>query len=131
MSVHAFVTAVRALPEPTVLLILNGIDEVLADLLGGGPRVTMLAENNLAQLLLVPVIHSIILLRLLLLLLLDLSRVGVQILLGSLALQAQVVAELASLTLLTMTLLEEHADNGLRIDTKRYFLRLHRLEQLR
>lgn len=129
MSVHALVTTIGTSPEPSVLLVLDGIDEVFADLLGRASRVSVLAGNDLAQLLFVPVVHGILLLHLILILL-HIPRIGVQILLGSLTFGVQVMAELALTALFTVALLVENTDNGLGVDTKRNLLHLDRLEQL-
>lgn len=127
MSVHALVTSIRTNPEPTVLLVLDCLDEVFADLVSRRPGVTMLAHDDLAKLLLIPLVHGIALL----LLFFRLSRIGVKILLGRLALYIRVVTELALATLLTVALLEEHAKHGLRIHTKGNLLHLDGLEQLK
>lgn len=49
MLVHALVAAVRAHPKPAVLAILYSIDEELADFVGCGFRVSVLAEDDLPQ----------------------------------------------------------------------------------
>lgn len=126
MLIHALITSIRASPEPAILLVLDCLDKVLADLVGSRPRVTVLAHHDTAQLLLVPLIHGIGLL----LILLVLTRIGVKILLGRLALDIHVVAELALLALLTTTLLVEDTKNGLGIHTEGHLLHLDRLEQL-
>ncbi len=126
MSVHALVTSIGTNPEPTVLLVLNCLNEVFADLVSRRPRVTVLAHDDLAKLLLIPLVHGIALL----LLLLRLSRIGVKILLSRLALYIRVVTELALATLLTVALLVEHAKHGLRIHTEGDLLHLDGLEQL-
>lgn len=129
MLVHALVTSIRTSPEPTVLLVLDSLDEVLADLIRSRARVTVLAEDDLAQLLLIPVVNRILLLRLFLGRL-HVSGIGVEILLGRLALNTRVVTELALATLLTVTLLVENAKHSLRIHTEGNLLNLHGLEQL-
>lgn len=86
----------------------------------------MLAENNAAQLLLVPCIHGIDLL----LFLLGFARVGVQILLGSLALDVHVVAELALAAFFAAALLVEDTQHSLRVHAKGHLLHLDGLEQL-
>ena len=129
MLVHALVTSIGTSPEPTVLLVLNRLNEVLADLVRSRSRVAVLAENDLAKLLLIPVIDSILLLSLFLRRL-HVSRVGVQISLGRLALHASIVTELALAALFAVALLVENAKNSLRINTKRHLLNLNRLEQL-
>ena len=68
----------------------------------------MLFADDLRQLVLVPVLHPLILL---------LSVVGVEVLLGRLPLHGRVVRELAFVALLAEALLEEGAEDGLGIDT--------------
>lgn len=89
----------------------------------------MLAENDTTKLLFVPVIHSILLL---LLFLFDIliTRIGVKILLGCLALDIGVVGELALAAFFTVALLEEKTQYRLRVDTESDLLDLYRLEQL-
>lgn len=128
MLVHALVTTVGTSPEPTILLVLDRLDEVLANLVGGGTGVSVLAHDNAAQLLLVPCVHGIGLLCLFGVL--CIARIGVQILLGSLALDVQVVTEFTLATLLTATLLVELTQYGLRVDTKGHLLNLHWLEKV-
>lgn len=130
MLVHALVAAIRTGPEPAVLLVLDGLDEVLADLLGRRARVSMLAHNDIAQLLLVPVVYRVSLLSLLLGRL-DVSRVGVKIDLGRLALHVGVMAEFALAALLTVALLEEDTKHGLGVHAEGHLLDMHGLEQLR
>ena len=55
MLVHALVTSIWTNPEPSILAILDGLDKVLADLVGGGALVALLAQDDAPQLLLVPV----------------------------------------------------------------------------
>lgn len=129
MLVHALITTIRTNPEPTILLVLHSLNKEFADLVGSRPWVSMFAQHDTAQLLLVPLIHSISLLSVLLAFP-GITRVGVQILLGRLALNVQVMTELALATLLTTTLFVELAQNSLRVDTKWNFLHLDRLEQL-
>lgn len=129
MLVHALVASVWTCPEPTVLLVLDGLDEELAHLVCRGLRVAVLAEYDIAQLLLVPLIHVVLLLALLLFLLLLVSTVGVQAPLLRLALHVQVVGELASLALFAVALLEKLAEHGLGVDTERHLLHLDRLEE--
>lgn len=129
MLVHALVPAVRTGPEPAVLAHLDGLDEVLADLVRGGLGVAMLAQDNAAELLLVPVGHVVPFPPLLFLLLLLLPGVGVQVALLPLALHGQVVAELAFLALLARALLVELAQHGLGVHTEGDFLYLDGLEE--
>lgn len=129
MLVHALITSIRASPEPAILLVLDRLDKVLADLIGGGTRITVLAEHDAAQLLLIPIIHSIGLL-LLFLGFFGITRVGVQILLGRLPLNVQVMAELALATLVATALLVEDTQNSLRVHAERNLLYLYGLEQV-
>ena len=128
MLVHALVTSIGTSPEPSILLVLHSIDEIFANLLGGRSGVSVLAENHLAKFLFIPIIHGILLLRLLLRLLI-IPGIGVKILLGSLALGVQVVAELALATLFAVSLFVENTDDGLRVDTERNLLDLDGLEE--
>lgn len=91
MLVHALVASIRTCPEPTVLLVLDRLDEELAHLVGCCLGVAVLAEHNIPQLLFVPVVHVVLLLALLFLFLLLVSAVGVQAPLFGLALDVQVV----------------------------------------
>lgn len=128
MLIHALITPIRTNPKPTILLVLDCLDEVLAHLIGRRPWVTMLAEHNAAQFLLVPVIHRIGLL--LVLGIFDVARVGVKILLGRLTLNVQIVTEFALLALLTASLLVEHTQYGLRVHAEGDLLYLDGLKQL-
>jgi len=123
--IHALIASIRANPEPAILLVLHRLDKVLADLVGGCTRVTMLAHHDAAQLLLVPLVHGV---GLLLILLVLLTRISVEILFGRLALNVHVVTELASFALFAATLLVEDTQNGLGIDAKGDLLHLNRLE---
>lgn len=78
MLVHALVTAIRTSPEPTILSILDSLDEELAHLVGCRLGVTVLGHDDIAQLFLVPISHIILLPLLILLLLLQLPRIGIQ-----------------------------------------------------
>lgn len=49
MLIHALVASIRTSPEPTVLSVLDGIDEELADFVRGGLGIAMLARDNLPQ----------------------------------------------------------------------------------
>lgn len=129
MLVHALVTTIGASPEPSILLVLDSFDEILADLLGRRSGVAVLAKNNAAEFLFIPFIHSILLL-FLFFILLDISGIGVEILLGSLALQVQIVTEFALAALFAVALLVENTDDRLRVDAKRNLLHLYGLEEV-
>lgn len=129
MLVHALITTIRTDPEPTILLVLHSLNKEFADFFGSRPWISMFAQHDTAQLLFVPLIHSISLLSVLLAFL-SITRVSVQILLRRLALNVQVMTELALATLLTATLLVELAQNSLWVDAKWNLLYLDRLEQL-
>ena len=129
MLILAGVTSIGTDPEPTVLLVLDRLDEELADLISSRLRVSVLAEDDVAQFLFIPVVHRILLL-VLFFRGLHVSGIGVQILLSSLALHIRIVTELALLSLFTIALLEEDTQNGLGVHTKGNLLHLHRLEQL-
>lgn len=130
MPIHAFIASIRTDPEPAILLIFHSLDKVLADLIGSRPRIPMFTLHNVPQFFLIPIVHGIGLL-LLLLRLFRIPRIRVNILFGRLPLDAQIMAELALLPLLTMTLFEEDAENRLGIHAKRHLLHLHRLKQVR
>lgn len=123
--VHALVATIRTGPEPSVFLILDGLDEVLAHLLCRRTWISVLAEYHTSQLFLVPLIHSIRFL-----VLFYISRICIKIFLGRLPLHSRVMAELALFTLFTEALFEKGTKHGLRIDTKGHLLRLQRLKQL-
>jgi hypothetical protein len=124
--IHALIASVRTCPEPAVFLILHSLNKVFAHLIRRGLRIAMLAHNHLPQLLLVPRIHRILFLRILL----RISRVRVQILLGSFPLHVRIVTELAFPSLLAVTLLEKHTEHCLRVDSEWDFLDLYWLEEL-
>lgn len=130
MLVHALVSTVRAHPEPSVLLVLNGLDEVFAHLVGGCLGVAVFAQHDLSQLSLVPLVHVVLLLGLLFRLLLLVSAVGVQTPLFGLALDGQVVREFAPLALFAVALLEELAEDRLGVDTEWHLLDLYGLEEV-
>ena len=129
MLVHALVTTIGASPEPSIFLVLDSFDEKLADLLGRCSGVPVLVKNNAAKLLFIPIIHGILLL-FLFLILLNISGIGVEILLGSLALHIRVVTKFTLTALFAVALLVEHTKDSLRVDAKRNLLHLHGLEQL-
>lgn len=129
MLIHALITPIGAGPEPAILLVLDGLDEVLANFFGSRTWIAVLAENNLAQLLLVPVVDGIGLLGLLLRSL-NVTGIGVKILLGSFPLDVHIVTELALLALLAMTLFKVDTENSLGIHAEGDLLDLHGLEQL-
>ena len=78
MLVHALVAAIGTSPEPTILAILDSLDEELAHLVGCRLGVTMLGHDDITQLLLIPISHIILLPLLILLLLFQFSRIGIQ-----------------------------------------------------
>lgn len=120
MFVFAVIAAVWTHPEPTVFAVLDSLDEEFAHLVGGGLLITLLGQNDTSELLLVPVIRSL----LLLLFLLFCSTIRVQIDLLGLALDREIMGELALLALLTVTLFVEDTDNGLGVDAEGNFLDL-------
>lgn len=134
MPVHALITTIRTSPEPTILAILDGLDKVLAHLVRRRLGIAMLAHDDLTQLLLIPIIHTLLLLGSLLvvlvLALLALARVRVQRLLGTLHADAEVMRELALAALFAGALFEKLAHDRLGIDAERHLLHLHGLEQL-
>jgi hypothetical protein len=86
----------------------------------------MLAHDDVSEFLLVPLVHRVLVLGLGPF---CISCVRVQVPLSGLALDAEIVAELAFPPLFAMALFEKLTDNGLGIDAKRYFLHLYGLEQ--
>lgn len=87
----------------------------------------MLTEDNVAQLLFIPVFHAI--LPLFFLFGLFVPAIRVKRFLLSFSLDGQVMRKLAFLALVAVPLLEELTHDCLRIDTKRDFLYLYRLEE--
>ena len=49
MFIHALVAAIGTGPEPAILSVFHGINEVFADFVGGGFRVTVFREDDLAE----------------------------------------------------------------------------------
>ena len=129
MPIHALITTIGTSPEPAIFLILDRLNKVLADLVGRGTGIPLFAQHDLAQFLFIPVVHSILLLRLFLSSL-NITRISVQILFSGLPLDIQVMTELALLALLAIALFMEHTEHGLRIHTERNLLRLQWLKQL-
>lgn len=127
MLVHALVTSIRASPEPSILLVLYSLDKVFANLVGGCTRIAVFAEDNAAQLLLVPILHLVGLFRAVCFLL-RITGVGVQVLLGGLALNVGVVTKLALAALFATAFLEKETQYSLWVDTKGYLLSLDGLE---
>lgn len=125
MSIHALFT-VRTGPEPAVFTVLNGIDEILANLFSSSPWVTMLRQDNFSQLLLIPSNHIIFLL----LILFSLPRILVQIPLFLFPPNIQIVTELALLPSITIPSLEELAEYRLGVYAERHFLDLDGFEEL-
>ena len=151
--VHALVAAIRAGPEPTVLAVFDGGDEVFADLFGGGFGVAVFREDDLVEFgfflgvssllnliftyfvgvwggkhTFIPVSHIILFPVPLFLLFVLLPCVLIQILLLRFPLYAQIVTKFALLPFFAVPLLVEYAHHRLRVHTKRYLLHLHRLE---
>lgn len=63
MTVFALVSSVRAFPEPAVLLVFNGVQEVFANNFRGlvevGGIFAVLFRNRFLELFLVPVLHRV------------------------------------------------------------------------
>jgi hypothetical protein len=127
--VHALVAAIGTSPEPTILAILDSFNKELAHLVGSRLGVTMLRLDNITQLLLIPISHIILFLFLICLLLLQLSRIGVQTLLLTLDTLTQVVRKLALPSLLTSALFEKLTQHGLGVYSKGHLLDLNGLEE--
>ena len=115
MPIHALLTTVWALPKPTVLSVLDSLEEELANLVGSGLGVTVLAQDDFIELLLVPLVHGIVLLLVVLV-----SDVSVEVLLLRFATGVERVAKLALGSLVTSTCLPEGTGDTLGIDTKRH-----------
>jgi len=62
MDVFATISTIGTSPEPSIFAVLDGLNEELADFVGGGLGVAVLGKNNFVEFLLVPVIHCIVLL---------------------------------------------------------------------
>lgn len=127
MAVHALVTSIRTGPEPTVLALLDSLDEELANLVGGGLGVAVLAHDDVSQLGLVPISHVVLLL--LITLVVVVAGVGVQALLLALHADGRVVGELAFFALVAGALFEELTQDRLGVDAKGHLLDLDRLEE--
>ena len=130
MLVEALVSTVRACPEPSVFLVLDGLNEVLAHFVRSGLRITVLAQDDLSQLVLIPLVHVVLLPALFFFLLLLVSVVGVQTPLLGLAFNRQVMAELALLALVAVALFEKLAKNSLGVGSEWDLLDLNGLEEL-
>lgn len=120
MLILALITSIRTDPEPAVLSVLNGLDKELAHLIRRRLLVTLLAQYHSRQLLGVPVRARLGLLLLLLLL----PVIGIQVPLLRLALNGQIVAKLALLSLFAVALLEEDAHDRLGVHAKGHLLDL-------
>lgn len=131
MLVLALIASIWTSPEPTVLPILNSLDEKLAHFIGCSPRIAMFTLYNIIQLLLIPILHAIFLflLDLILLVLLFIPRIGIQALLLCFPLHSQIVAEFAFAALVAVALLEELAEHCLGIDAEGNFLDLYGFEE--
>lgn len=125
MLIFALVAIVGADPEPSVKAVLDGLDEILADLVRGCLLVALLGENNRPQLLLIPVRRSFGPL----FLLLFSPGICVQAPLVRLPVQLHVVGKFALLSFLAVALLVKNTQDGLRIDAKGHFLDLGGLVQ--
>ena len=127
MLVHALIASVWTHPEPSVFLVFYCLDKVLAYLIGSCLWISMLAQDHLLQLLLVPIIHGILLL--FFFLGFFVSSVRVQTSLLCLALDIEIMAEFALLALFTVALLKKLTQDGFGVDSKGDFLHLYRLEK--
>lgn len=96
---------VRTLPEPAVALLLDGVQEVLADdLCGGLGTLALLLAKDFFQLVAVPVGVGLLRLRV--------ALVGVDVLLCRFtSVQSQIMAVFATVALVAATRLEEGADH--------------------
>ena len=148
MPVHAFVAAIRTRPEPAVLAFFNGGDEIFADFISRGFRVTMFVEDDLAKffwsltstlvhitvpkisgasmpeehcLTFIPVCHVVLLLSCFFF---PFPRVLIKIFLLALSLHGQIMTEFALSSFLAIALFVEYAYHCFRIDAERYPLYL-------
>lgn len=103
--IHAFITSIWALPEPTIFLVFDCLDEEFADFVGGGLGIAMLAHDNASQLLFVPIRHGI----LLLLIFFILPGIRVERPLFGFPLDSKVVGEFTFSPLLAVSLFEKLA----------------------
>jgi hypothetical protein len=129
MPVHTLIPAVRTRPEPAVLPLLHGRDEILAHFVCCRLRIPVSTQHHFPQLLLIPIIHLIFLQILLPLRLLLLPRILVQIPLRALPLNIQIMREFTLLPLFALSLLEKLAQHRLGVHPKRHLLDLHRFEE--
>jgi len=128
--IHALVAPVWARPKPSILRVLNCLDEVLAHLVRRRSLVSLLTQNNLVQLLFVPISHIILLLSFLFRLLINISAIRIQTPLLRLPLHRKVVRELTLASLFAVALLEELAEHRLGVDTEWHLLHLYGLEEV-
>jgi hypothetical protein len=127
--VHALVAAIGTSPEPTILAILDSLDEELAHLVGSRLGISMLGLDNITQLLLIPISHIILFLCLIRLFLFQLSRIGIQTLLFTFDTHTRIMRKLALPSLFTSALFEELTQYSLGIHTKGHFLDLNGFEE--
>jgi len=59
MAIFAVVTAIGTIPEPTIALLFNGIQEEFTNNIGGCLGILVLAQNDLLQFALIPIAHSL------------------------------------------------------------------------
>lgn len=48
MAIHAAIATIWTHPKPTVLAVLDSLDEVFANLVGGSPGIAVFRENDVA-----------------------------------------------------------------------------------
>ena len=160
MLVHALIASVRTRPEPAVFAVFDRVDEVFAYFVGGGLGVAVFAQDDFAEFgcrivsallypsntlsvtsqepeskaetvnTFIPINHIILLPLFLFPLLLRIPTILIQIPLLAFPLHRQIVAELAFSPLFAIALLVVLTQYRLRIDAKRHFLDLHRLEEI-
>jgi hypothetical protein len=128
MFVKTFVSTIWTYPEPTILLVLDGLDKVLAHFVRCRLRISVFALDHIPQLLFVPLSHVVLLLCLFLVLLVSVVRVQTPLL--SLALHIGVVRELAFLALFAIALLEKLTENGFGVNAEWHLLNLDGFEEL-
>ena len=100
---------IRTLPEPAVALLLDGVQEVLADdLCGGLGTLALLLAKDLLQLVAVPIGVGLLRLRI--------ALVRVDVLLGRFtSIQSQIMTIFATVALVAASRFEEGADHRFRV----------------
>jgi len=125
MAILALITAIGTFPKPSVGLLLNGLQEVLANNFRRGlDTFAMSPLYDLLKLALIPILHSVLISTFYAVVLL-ISSILIKINLGGLSLHSQVMRELALVALGTGPVLEKVADYSLWVHARWHFLLLH------